>query len=870
MDDNEAPEMSPSRPKGELNPRTTEVQNDIPFRSAGGASTGSFATPRMQHHFVPSSPLRFHSTEINDSAEELHDNSDNDNGNGNSNRFIGPLYKGDEKQEQHYQNQEIEEGAKSPTQNNGEIDVQKQNDSGTASASDNEASGSISLDKDQEEDVDENILIQNETTLNGLATNQEQIQMKMEQTDLTGSMRTDNCSANGSKALHLETIEQELNDSELELNLELELELEVEESEGEDCISKIDVSFCSDFSCEVEKLTLLQKKSDTTLTPTKSQLITKEDEGISSSSESDWSDDEVNDSSEDSNHERTQIQEEDASGSEESNQSSTSSSSSDIISDGNGLGAMRSPWMKEYESSVESSTIASSNNNASPLMQGPGLGQGDSKRMNEEGNDAMKSPWTKLSGDISSISNHSLSTNLSSSTCASMQSPTLQHLEYLARNSTSANVASFTRKGKDTGRVPFISPLQKASERITLNELHDIYGCKTRRDAMQLALDQSICLGDASSVLVDLLFEYIQRFCDASTQHLFEDDDGNAARSTRPSNSSPHNGLSLPASAVGWLSSYLYPDEGDHRYHQQWEGIQEEYCLPNSSPAPQLQSKLTLLKVLLQKHVTHLRITNTPWPGVSKKGKQNGHKGNLQSYETPRRRGRMLLNFDADSVSAFLRFYRLLQNQPRVDMRLFSQVQYVSFEGIPPEWIHNLRSANRSISRLSIQKGCLLDLPRLLEVNEQNRSDGNRKKDLDISHEAVFEHGIYDSILQVANQQHSPVVKVPMSLQETIKSDNPPRGAQRGKETNQNQAVLPTLKHLILSACSMNDSSLFLCRDSCRPSAAVADSVLSHLRGLETIDISHNEFTHAKSVFNGLSNATNLAAIDLSYNKLVR
>ena len=47
--------------------------------------------------------------------------------------------------------------------------------------------------------------------------------------------------------------------------------------------------------------------------------------------------------------------------------------------------------------------------------------------------------------------------------------------------------------------------------------------------------------------------------------------------------------------------------------------LERNMCLPNASPAPQVQSKLMLLKVLLAKNVTHVRVTGASWPAPMKK-----------------------------------------------------------------------------------------------------------------------------------------------------------------------------------------------------------------------------------------------------------
>jgi hypothetical protein len=125
--------------------------------------------------------------------------------------------------------------------------------------------------------------------------------------------------------------------------------------------------------------------------------------------------------------------------------------------------------------------------------------------------------------------------------------------------------------------MSFASPRARTSERISLRELQEVYGCPTRRDAMKLALDQSNSLGAASSRLVDLLFDYFkEKTGENSTQTLVRSLSFGDAHNLNLN--SREMGLSLPASAIGWLTSHLLPDASDVQYHRQWEDVQVEYC----------------------------------------------------------------------------------------------------------------------------------------------------------------------------------------------------------------------------------------------------------------------------------------------------
>ena len=585
--------------------------------------------------------------------------------------------------------------------------------------------------------------------------------------------------------------------------------------------------------------------------------------------------------------------------------------------DANALGAMRSPWGNN-DNSVGSSTVTSINDDRIrglgairslpsdlPTLQkdlftstGTGTGTGS-----EDGLGTLPSPWNKylkeeersiqptsidslltnpdISSDVSSISNQSSVTHSSVSTCLSNQSPSLQHLEYLAKNSTAAYVMKFTPEDKQrrrcttSTRTRTRNPLKNTADRLSVEELRQIYGCKSRREAMKLSIDQSNCLSAASNVLVDLLFQYLREHCGVRTQQLFDGTNNNGERKMGSRSKEAQRGLSLPAAAIGWLSSHIYPDESDQQYHQQWQD-KEENCLPNASPAPQVQNKLSLLKVLLAKHVTHLRVTGAPWPGPMKKYRKKKVNAG-QSFETPRRRGRMLLNVDAQSASSFLCYFRNLQNNPRVDMKLFPNVEYLQIDGIAPEWIQNLRATNDTLVKMTMQRGCLHNFSRLIgvDIGKGQVTEKARNK----SHEAIFENGAYDDILGVATKQTSPLVKMPLPSEEGDDADSV---GEQGNKAYGNLAIYPLLNHLTLSRCGIGELSSFT--ESGNTTSNVAchgvssegqrdgskRTTISFLEGLITLDLSHNEFICAKSALSGLDRALGLSAINLSDNKLLR
>mmetsp|Transcript_12415 Transcript_12415/g.23283 ORF Transcript_12415/g.23283 Transcript_12415/m.23283 type:complete len:1309 (+) Transcript_12415:171-4097(+) len=444
------------------------------------------------------------------------------------------------------------------------------------------------------------------------------------------------------------------------------------------------------------------------------------------------------------------------------------------------------------------------------------------------------------------------------------------------------------------------SPRGRTLERISLRELNEVYGCPTRRDAMKLALDQSNGLSAASSRLVELLFEYfkdnhgyganINSTRLVRTLSFGETETGNLNSNSNSNASHRKMGLSLPASAIGWLSCYLLPDESDIQYQKLWEDVPLELCLPHASPTPQVQNKLSLLKILLQSHVTHLRVTNIPWPadasvdtaagggsGVASNGgslqKFNRRKvprrqsNNLQEYS--RRRGRMLLNFDTDSVSSFLRFYRLLQQQPRIDMRLFPQAQYLSFHGIAVDWIHNLSFPSDHLVRLSIQR-CYVG----------RNNDGTVVGEL----HHIFLGGSGDGKSDTTNTDYEDdydgMSRDNLGISGSNMTIYNMLRLEMGQVTLQGYKKYSSLQHLILSHCGIGDCCLIPTpisytnpevggeRYNGETSMGVGISFFDLFPELITIDLSHNQLVNMENILRGMNCCPCLRVVDMSHNRI--
>ena len=850
------PPLSKSKPSS--SEKTTPQH--IPFRSAGGASTGSFAAPRM-HHFIPPSPIQMNlkpEKSLSKKAKILPRDENLSNAEtSNTNMKISS----DGEIRAFSQNEECNESDSVPSISKTDPEIRTCNgsDDGDHSNTSENYDGTqmhVHLPNDVKTCSSPNINI-------GMNTHKIEEAQEVQGDNIDYEMKDDEESEQAEKGpneiINFETKECDQNTCNISNHQDDE-----NKSIGMGDVDKVNASFASDFSSELEKMTLSRKGC--------SPESLKDHSVLKSGLLSDGSSDEKSTSNISLAKKFEFHYNPEPHVSDESDQSLPEYKEFENVN----FGATKSPWGNN--GSIDSSTITSINDdrvtglNTNHSHTQP-LDQKIPDKLNtsldsEAGLNPSPSPWNKYledsdhshqlkdssslsqldSGcDVSSLTNMSPATQSSVLTGFSNQSPSLQHLEYLARISTAANITAFI-PNDNTNRQR-----QSVPERISLQEIRELYGCKSRREAMKLSLDQSNRLSAATNVLVDLLFQYVQKHCRVKTCNLFSEDKD----SSNQTGSEAKSGLSLPAAAIGWLSSHMYPDENDEIYHAQWEGQDEDSCLPNASPALQVQNKLSLLKALLAKNVTHLRITGAAWPGRMKKYKKK--KVNVgQTFETPRRRGKMLLNFDAHSVNSFLGYFRLLQNNPRVDMKLFPNLEYLQIEGIPPEWLHNLNTVTSQLTKMTIQRCCMRNVSILFRIQ------GKRKHDK--SHEAIFENGIYDKILNIGtNHIMSPLVKSQVG---TIDNDN----------CGENQLQMyPVLKHLTLSRCGIREmSSLLNTKEDSdtKPEVQIITSGrtnnLSLLEGLVTLDLSHNDIVCAKSALQGLDRAPGLCAINLSHNKLFR
>jgi hypothetical protein len=206
-------------------------------------------------------------------------------------------------------------------------------------------------------------------------------------------------------------------------------------------------------------------------------------------------------------------------------------------------------------------------------------------------------------------------------------------------------------------------------------------------DPGQLAEDVTKRLDQASHKLVDKLFAYL------------------SSVSTKGSEPRTPCGLELPASAIGWLSTQMFPktNESDKTV----ESPSESAWLGAS-----MRDRLALLKYLLPR-VTSLRVTLEEWPPTAQKKKVSHRSTDFTGRDLD------LSNISVHSgvtiessyrettnpiIQSFLLFYNQIQNKPRVDMLVFPNLSVLYLDRIPPEWVTNIITLHKTIRLIRSEK----------------------------------------------------------------------------------------------------------------------------------------------------------------------
>lgn len=334
-------------------------------------------------------------------------------------------------------------------------------------------------------------------------------------------------------------------------------------------------------------------------------------------------------------------------------------------------------------------------------------------------------------------------------------------------------------------------------------------------DTGRLAEELAERLQLASTILLDRLFDYLSR--------LPAEEDS----SDRPL------GLTLPASAIGWLSTQLFPqvdslgDEDRPSDHAAlWMG-------------PSMRDRLASLKFLLPR-VTHVRVTSEEWPPSRPEKSSVSHQHQNfegQDVDPDAMSVQSTLTVESavpprPSLRAFLFQYYVLQNRPRVDLELFPSLKVLLLDRIPPEWVVNLHVVRDSLELLRTERACIYNLTDFLfpvqEDGKDTEGSGNglavfgRLTHLKLKNCAVGElSGLKGQLVEREDEGSSHVV-------------------------DENDVLAPITAH----------SKLQL------------PPPFSRLPNLVSLSLAHNELRSARTALAGLSALPLLRRLDLSYNYL--
>ena len=351
-------------------------------------------------------------------------------------------------------------------------------------------------------------------------------------------------------------------------------------------------------------------------------------------------------------------------------------------------------------------------------------------------------------------------------------------------------------------------------------------------------------LEESGLVLVKRLVEFLSECPLAPEEEKQQTVDGrlksNGASKMKPTTRKRARGLTLPASAVGWISDQIANHIDDTTTRNLTSNSSEEFdCY--QVPKQQLQCLHTLLG-----RVTSLRITNDPWPPplpttMTEAADMAKRKTFSSIPETSTISSKLLSKFTDHSSAAgnnsigdesgstgtskelimtpFQRYFHQIQHSPDVDMRLFPYASKVVVDGIPPNWITHL-DALKNLDMFHIEKGCILDVNQLFFPSDSSESD-EAKQDKELKPDAL-----------------------PLFMYKS-------------------------LTKLCLSNCALSEAAgLRGKRMSYVTHQPKRIPTLSRFPSIVTLNLSHNELFRTKTALAGLSSLTFLSSINLSYNRL--
>lgn len=347
------------------------------------------------------------------------------------------------------------------------------------------------------------------------------------------------------------------------------------------------------------------------------------------------------------------------------------------------------------------------------------------------------------------------------------------------------------------------SPQNEELDRGRLNQINSSgnmrWSLRNEIDPGQLAEELAKRLDNASHLLLDRLFSYLSSIPTEESQRIKQ------------------TGLTLPASAIGWLSMQMYPrsNEADPLLE-----TQSEVAWMGAS----MRDRLALLKYLLPR-ATHLRVTSEEWPPPFRKSNLSNRTTDFTGRDVDLSNisvhsgVTMETSFNVaatPSIQSFLLFYNQMQNKPRIDLQLFPNLAVLFLDRIPAEWVVNLVVLNHTLKLLRTERGSIFDMTRFLFGDDES------------SYHPLSQH---------------PQVLTKIAYMKI------------------NYAALGEMSGL--RGSRMHTPEILAANTS-----IVRPPPLSRLPNLVSLSLAHNEIRTVKTALAGLASLSNLNRLDLAYNKI--
>jgi hypothetical protein len=382
--------------------------------------------------------------------------------------------------------------------------------------------------------------------------------------------------------------------------------------------------------------------------------------------------------------------------------------------------------------------------------------------------------------------------------------------------------ASSSSKTTTTGSGPILAAADPPSEYSTQGITPWLRPKWRRRWTAQesietVAEDIAQQLRVASEVLLDRLFSYLSKLPEDN------DDDTHAnSNSSSRRNRSPM-GLTLPASAIGWISCQLFPINDEVTDASVLQMEHDLGNLADISMSVSLRDRLSLLRFLLPR-ATHIRISSDTWPPTPVRGGRV-KRSNWTAPTTTTTNASITTAAAQDGTTpqAFLEYFHGLVHRPRIDMRVFSHCQVLLVDQVAPSCIHHLQDVRNTLQVLRVERACIYDLPLLLLV---------------------------------------PLVAADTSTATEVAGEDPLLNPN-----NTANIGYPKLTHVKLAHCGLSEASKLRGERLAQGGRGVAP--LARLYHLQALCLAHNALVSERAALAGLLAMPFLTKLDLSHNRIV-